>query len=134
MTWNLNFIVYFLELFLILNKSCAWLFTSLGRVNTWLQNYLLHLSLDVLITPYIFLRIGNEDLSSAVHTGVEVCRMDSEMSRLVEWPWLQLMCCCVVTTSDDRKKFEMGVSVDLVCYHWILEIEFNKNYLHQLSD
>ena len=26
---------------------------------------------------------------------VEVCRMDSEMSRLVEQPWLQLMCCAV---------------------------------------
>jgi len=30
-----------------------------------------------------------------VHTGVEVCRMDSELSRLVERPWLQLMCCTV---------------------------------------
>ena len=27
-------------------------------------------------------------LSGVVHTGVEVCRMDSEMSRLVEQPWL----------------------------------------------
>ena len=31
-------------------------------------------------------------LSGTVHTGVEVHRMDSEMSRLVEWPWLQLIC------------------------------------------
>ena len=37
----------------------------------------------------------NLELSGAVHTGVEVCRMDSEMSRLVEQPWLQLMCCAV---------------------------------------
>ena len=29
----------------------------------------------------------------AVHTGVEVRRMDSEMSGLVERPWPQLMCC-----------------------------------------
>ena len=34
-------------------------------------------------------------LSGAVHTGVEVRRMDSEMSGLVERPWLQLMCCAV---------------------------------------
>ena len=34
-------------------------------------------------------------LSGAVHTRVEVCRMDSEMSGLVERPWLQLMCCAV---------------------------------------
>ena len=31
----------------------------------------------------------------AVHTGVEVCRMDLEMSGLVEQPWLQLMCCAI---------------------------------------
>ena len=34
-------------------------------------------------------------LSGAVHTGVEVRRMYSEMSGLVERPWLQLMCCAV---------------------------------------
>jgi len=34
-------------------------------------------------------------LSGAVHTGVEVRRMDMEMSGLVERPWLQLMCCAV---------------------------------------
>jgi len=34
-------------------------------------------------------------LSGAVHTGVEVCRMDMKMSGLVERPWLQLMCCAV---------------------------------------
>jgi len=34
-------------------------------------------------------------MSGAVHTGVEVCRMDSEISKLVERPWLQLMCCTV---------------------------------------
>jgi len=34
-------------------------------------------------------------LLGAVYTGVEVRRMDSEMSGLVERPWLQLMCCAV---------------------------------------
>ena len=34
-------------------------------------------------------------LSGAVHTRVEVRRMDSEMSGLVERPWLQLMCCAI---------------------------------------
>ena len=29
-----------------------------------------------------------DSVSGAVHTGVEVHRMDSEMSRLVERPWL----------------------------------------------
>ena len=40
-------------------------------------------------------RSFNKEVSGAVHTGVEVRRMDSEMSRLVERPWLQLMCCAV---------------------------------------
>ena len=34
-------------------------------------------------------------LSGAVHAGVEVRKMYLEMSRLVERPWLQLMCCTV---------------------------------------
>ena len=34
-------------------------------------------------------------MSGAIHTGVEVHRIDSEMSRLVKQPWLQLMCCAV---------------------------------------
>ena len=37
----------------------------------------------------------SDSVSGVVHTGVEVHRMDSEMSRLVERPWLQLMCCAV---------------------------------------
>ena len=43
-------------------------------------------------------RIGHEELlvvSGAVHTEVEVHGMDSEVSRLVEQPWLQLMYCAV---------------------------------------
>ena len=39
-------------------------------------------------------------LSSMVHTGVKVHRMDSEMSGLVERPWLQLMCCAVYLLRD----------------------------------
>ena len=34
-------------------------------------------------------------VSGAVHTGVEVCKIDLELSRLVERPWLQLMCCAI---------------------------------------
>jgi len=34
-------------------------------------------------------------LSGAVHTRVEVHGIDSEVSRLVERPWLQLMCCAI---------------------------------------
>jgi len=34
-------------------------------------------------------------MSGTVHTGVKVCRIDSEMSGLVERPWLQLMCCAI---------------------------------------
>ena len=47
---------------------------------------------------YINIRVGLfivSTVSGAVHTGVEVCRMYSEMSELVERPWLQLMCCAV---------------------------------------
>jgi len=39
--------------------------------------------------------LRSNELSGAVHTGVEVHRMDLEMSRLVERPWLQLMCCTI---------------------------------------
>jgi len=31
----------------------------------------------------------------AVHTGMEVHRIDLELSGLVERPWLQLMCCAI---------------------------------------
>jgi len=43
------------------SKSCTWSFTSLGGVNTWLQNHLLHLSLDVLMTAHVSSRTGNQD-------------------------------------------------------------------------
>ena len=77
-------------------------------------------------------------LSSAVHTGVEVHRMDSEISRLVKWPWLQLMCCtvCLPCSHNFRWWEEVwdGSECWLVCCHWTLEIKFNKSYLHWLSD
>ena len=41
------------------------------------------------------LREEKAKMLGMVHTGVEVCRMDSEMSGLVEQPWLQLMCCAI---------------------------------------
>ena len=41
------------------------------------------------------LRMQDKSLSDVVHTGVEVHRMNSEISELVEQPWLQLMCCAI---------------------------------------
>ena len=69
-------------------------------------------------------------MSGMVHTRVEVHGMDSEMSKLVEQSWLQLMCCTVVTTSDDGEKSEMEVSAD-----WCVAVEYQrsssiKDYLH----
>ena len=69
-------------------------------------------------------------LSGAVHTGVEVRRMDSEMSRLVEWPWLQLMCCAVCLPRGRnfrwRRESPSGSECWMVCRRWTLEVEFNK--------
>ena len=45
-----------------------------------------------------------------------------------------LSVCCMVATSDGRKKSKMEVSADLVCCCWTLEIKFNRNYIHRLSD
>jgi len=56
--------------------------------------------------------------------------MDSEMSRLVERPWLQLMCCavCLPRGHNFRWKEESlsGCEYWLVYRRWTLEIEFNK--------
>jgi len=46
-------------------------------------------------SQFQIVRIELDIVSDTVHTGVEVRRMDSEMSGLVEQPWLQLMCCAV---------------------------------------
>ena len=38
-----------------------------------------------------------------------------------------LSICHIVATSENKKKSEIGVSTNIVCYYWILEIEFNKS-------
>ena len=69
-------------------------------------------------------------LLGTVHTEVEVRRVDSEMSRLMEWPWLQFMCCaiCLLCSHNFRWWEEVwdGSEYWLVCYRWTPEIEFNK--------
>ena len=69
-------------------------------------------------------------LSGTVHTRVEVCRMDLEMSRLVERPWLQLMCCAVCLPRGRnfrwRRGSPSGSECWMVCRRWTLEIKFNK--------
>jgi len=65
-------------------------------------------------------------VSGVVHTGVEVCRMDSEVSGLIERPWFSLCAapsvCHVVATSDEGKKSKMEVSADwcVAVEHWRL--------------
>ena len=52
--------------------------------------------LDEYVTTHrqhMYFRVGYIVVSGMVHTRVEVCRIDSEMSRLVKQPWLLLMCC-----------------------------------------
>jgi len=70
-------------------------------------------------------------LSGVVHTGVEVCRIDSEMSRLMEQSWLQLICCAVCLLRGRnfrwREESPSGSEYWLVCRHWTPEVEFNKS-------
>ena len=58
-------------------------------------------------------------LSGVVHTGVKVCKMNSEICRLMSNLSFNLCAilsvCCVVIISGNRKKSEMEVSTDLVC-------------------
>jgi len=78
-------------------------------------------------------------LSDIVYTGVEVCRIDSEISRLIKNNLGFSLCaapsvCHVITTSDVGKKSEIRVSTD-----WCVTIEYwrsslIRDYLHQLSD
>jgi len=56
-------------------------------------------------------------MSGAVHTGVEVHRMDL-WNDLGFSLCAALSVCCAVTTSDDGKKSEMGVNAD-----WCIAIE-----------
>ena len=69
-------------------------------------------------------------VSGMVHTGVEVHRMDSEMSGLMERPWLQLMCCTICLPHGCnfrwRRESLSGSEYWLVCRRWTPEIEFNK--------
>ena len=69
-------------------------------------------------------------LSGAVYTMVEVCRMDLEMSGLVEWSWLQLMCCAICLSRSHNfrcwKEVQDGSEYWIVCRCWTLEIKFNK--------
>ena len=69
-------------------------------------------------------------VSGVVHTRVEVRRMDSEMSGLMERPWLQLICCAVCLPRGRnfrwRRESLSGSEYWLVCRHWTPEIEFNK--------
>ena len=70
-------------------------------------------------------------MSGMVHTRVEVRRVDLEMSRLVEWPWLQLMCytICLLCSCNFRwwEEVQDGSEYWLVCHYWTLEVEFNKS-------
>ena len=69
-------------------------------------------------------------LSGTVHTGVEVRRIDSEMSGFVEQSWLQLICCTVCLPRGRnfrwRRGSPSGSECWMVCRCWTLEIEFNK--------
>jgi len=69
-------------------------------------------------------------VSGMVHTGVKVHKMDLEIYRLVNDLGFSLCAvlsvCHMVMISRNGKKSEMGVSTNLVCCYWTLEIEFNK--------
>ena len=73
---------------------------------------------------------SHQRMSDVVHTRVEVRRMDSEMSGLVEWPWLQLMCCAVCLPHGRNFRWRggspSGSECWMVCCRWTPEIEFNK--------
>ena len=64
-------------------------------------------------------------LSGAVHT-----RVDLEMSGLVEWPWLQLMCCAICLPYGHNFRWWEEVRDGSECWmvycRWTLEIKFNK--------
>ena len=97
---------------------------TFSLIQAWLISHLMaNSSTSVLVTNAAW-------LSGAVHTGVEVCRMDLEMSGLVEWPWLQLMCCTVCLPCGRnfrwRRGSPSGSECWMVCCRWTPEIEFNK--------
>jgi len=65
-------------------------------------------------------------VSDAVHT-----RDESPQDRLVEQPWLQLMCCTVCLPHGHnfrwREESLSGSEYWLVYHHWTLEVKFNKS-------
>ena len=69
-------------------------------------------------------------LSGVVHTGMEVRRMDSEMSGLVEWPWLQLIYCAICLPHGRNFRWWGEVWDESKCWlvyrRWTPEIKFNK--------
>ena len=72
-------------------------------------------------------------LSGAVHTKVEVRRMDL-WNDLGFSLCTALSVCCIVATSDDGEKSKMEVSAD-----WCIAVEHQRSssirvYLHRLSD
>ena len=76
--------------------------TSINRVlwksnviYAFMTNRLVCSMLPGLTFIYFNQLIIDVEMSGVVHTGMEVHRMDSEMSGLVEQPWLQLMCCTI---------------------------------------
>jgi len=81
---------------------------------------------------YIIYRVIEYDiLSGMIHTRVEVHRIDSEMSKLVEWSWLQLMCCTIYLPHSHNfrcwEEVQDKSECWLVCHCWTPEIEFNKS-------
>ena len=97
-------------------KLCSWIFQLLGIYVTLLSFY-----------TWLFSFL----MSGIVYTGVKVCRIDSEMSRLVERPWLQLMYCAVYLLRGRNFRWwgevQDGSECWLVCCYWTLEIKFNKS-------
>jgi len=81
----------------------------------------------IIISTWIYIEV----VSGMVHTGMEVHRIDLEMSGLVEQSWLQLMCYAVCLLHSYnfrwRKESPSGSEYWLVCRHWTLEVEFNKS-------
>ena len=69
-------------------------------------------------------------LSDMVHTRVEVYRMDLEMGKLVERPWLQLICCAICLSCGCNFRYweevQDGSEYWLVYHYWTPKIKFNK--------
>jgi len=118
------FYFYFYLLF-ILDLELEFSMLSHITITNW------HIKLSqVMVTWSYIAKNIIEDLLGVVHTGVEVCRMDLEISGLAEQPWLQLMCCtiCLPHGRNFRwwEEVRDGSECWWMCRRWIPEIEFNK--------